>query len=370
MVNHWLRPPLKRQMTSHLNQRAEAVRIALSESGDQVTEASPLRRRIAKADNAIGSARRTLAAEQGGLEALNSALAGPLGQAFQCAVGAILAMRGRVIVSGIGKSGHVGRKIAATLASTGTPAYFVHPSEASHGDLGMIQPEDAILALSWSGETSELAPIIAYAARFSVTLIAITSDEASVLARAADHALTLPKAAEACPNGLAPTTSTIMQMALGDALAVALLEARGFSAREFGVLHPGGRLGAGLRLVGELMHGVDDLPLVLRTTPVSDAIIPMSAKRFGCVIVIEGDGQLAGIFTDGDLRRAMAADALKGPVDHVMSAHPRSIATDAIASEAVERMQAGNPVTVLVVVEEGKPVGLVHLHDLLRAGVV
>lgn len=323
----------------------------------------------AAGSDAVASALRTMAYERAGLDALASAMAGGLGPVFDAAISAIRQARGRVIVSGIGKSGHVGRKIAATLASTGTPAYFVHPSEASHGDLGMIQPEDVILALSWSGETAELGPLIAYAARFSVCLIAITSDEGSTLARAADHALILPKTAEACPNGLAPTTSTTMQLVMGDAVAVALLEARGFSAQEFGVLHPGGRLGAGLRLVKELMHRGDSLPLVPRGLLVSQAIIPMSAKRFGCVIVTDEAGRLAGLFTDGDLRRAMAAEALHGPIDQVMTVSPRTIPPETLAAEAVEMMQTGS-FTVLVVVENKRPVGLVHLHDLLRAGVV
>lgn len=326
--------------------------------------------RVEATANAVASALRTLGAERSGLEALSEALSGHLGQAFHQAVSSIFTGRGRVIVTGIGKSGHVGRKIAATLASTGTPAYFVHPSEASHGDLGMIQSEDVILALSWSGETAELSPIIAYAARFGVRLIGVTAEANSMLGKAADHTLLLPKAAEACPNGLAPTTSTTMQIALGDALAVALLEARGLTAREFGVLHPGGRLGAGLRLVSELMHSGEALPLVKRGTSVTDAVIPMSAKRFGCVVVVEEDGRLAGIFTDGDLRRAIAAGALHGKVDQVMSVSPRTIQPNAIASEAVAMMQSDRPFTVLIVVESERPVGLVHLHDLLRVGVV
>lgn len=324
---------------------------------------------IAVGDPSVQSALRTLDAERAGLATLTIALNGGLGTAFGASIAAILAARGRVIVTGIGKSGHVGRKITATLASTGTPAYFVHPSEASHGDLGMIQPDDVILALSWSGETSELAPIIAYAARFSVRLIAVTSEEQSMLARAADHALIVPKSPEACPNGLAPTTSTTMQMVLGDALAVALLEARGFSAREFAVLHPGGRLGAGLRLVRELMHGEAELPLVKRGALVADAVIPMSEKRFGCVLIVEDDGRLAGIFTDGDLRRAIASGALHGSIDQVMTVHPRVVSPDTLAAEAVEIMQTG-PFTVLVVVVDKRPIGLVHIHDLLRAGVV
>lgn len=328
---------------------------------------SPLRKGAAL--DAVASAIRTIEAERAGLDLLVRTLAGPTGLAFHRCVAAVLEGKGRVIVTGIGKSGHVGRKIAATLASTGTPAYFVHPGEASHGDLGMIQTDDVILALSWSGETAELAPVVAYATRFSVALYAVTSDEGSALARAADGAMILPKAAEACPNGLAPTTSTTMQMALGDALAVALLEARGFTAREFGLLHPGGRLGAGLKLARELMHGEEALPLVRKGTTIAEAVVPMSAKRFGCVVVVDENGRLAGLFTDGDLRRALAANSLHGVVDSVMTKAPRTIAPDTLAAEAVEMMQSGS-ITVLVVVEDTRPVGLLHLHDLLRAGVV
>lgn len=343
--------------------------LGIDSSDRDLMTSEPARLRPVAPFDAAASALRTVAAERAGLDALSAALADGLGAPFRASVDAILAARGRVIVAGMGKSGHVGRKIAATLASTGTPAYFVHPAEASHGDLGMIMAEDVILALSWSGETTELGALIDYAARFSVTLIAVTSETTSTLAQAADHALVLPKAGEACPNGLAPTTSTTIQMALGDALAVALLEARGFSARDFRVFHPGGKLGAGLRLVRDLMHVGAALPLVARDTLVSDAILTMSEKRFGCVIVTEADGRLAGIFTDGDLRRATVKKALGVRVDEVMTAGARTIAPDALAAEAMEMIEAGR-FTVLIVAEAGRPVGILHLHDLLQAGVV
>ena len=320
------------------------------------------------ADSVIRSAaRRTLAVEGAGLALLAGALDGPLGAAVEQAVELIRAARGRVIVSGIGKSGHVGRKIAATFASTGTPAYFVHPSEASHGDLGMVTADDVVLAISWSGETRELSDVVSHASRFAVPLIAITSNPESALGRAATAALILPKAAEACPHGLAPTTSTTMQLALGDALAVALLEARGFSAQDFRVFHPGGKLGAILSYVRDLMHAGDELPLVARGTPMSDAILVMTAKSFGCVGVVEADGRLAGIVTDGDLRRHMGADLLARAVDDVMTPGPRTVAPDTLATAAIE-IANRSKITTLFVVEAGCPVGIVHVHDLLRVG--
>jgi len=322
------------------------------------------------AAGAVASARATLAAERDGLGALSDALSGPLGQAFERAVDVILAARGRVIVAGIGKSGHVGRKIAATLASTGTPAHFVHAAEASHGDLGMIVPDDVVLALSWSGETAELKPLVDYAVRFRVRLVAITSEPGSTLARAADPALVLPKAAEACPNGLAPTTSSTMQMVIGDALAVALLAARGFSARDFRVFHPGGRLGAQLTLVRDLMHTGAAVPRVAPGTDLVAAIGEITAKGFGCVFVVSGAGAVEGVLTDGDLRRALQRGAVAGTVDALMSVGPRAIAPDALAADALALMQAPpRPITVLAVVAEGRLEGLLHMHDLLRAGV-
>lgn len=321
------------------------------------------------------SALRTLGTEASGLSALAAAFSGELGRNFSDAVEKIRAVSGprgetgRVIVTGMGKSGHVGRKIASTLSSTGTPAYFVHPGEASHGDLGVIsEKHDVILALSWSGETAELRDLIEYAKRFGVALIAITSQPSSALAQAANIALILPLSQEACPHGLAPTTSTLMQLALGDALAVALLESRGFTALDFKARHPGGKLGASLTFIRNIMHAGEKLPLVGDGTLMSNAIVEMSAKGFGCVGVLDGTGTLAGIITDGDLRRHMRPDLLTLKVGEVMTKNPKSAAPDQLASEVLERMNASN-ITALFVVENKKPVGLVHLHDLLRIGV-
>jgi arabinose-5-phosphate isomerase len=309
-----------------------------------------------------------LETESAGLSALSAALADGLGAPFAAAIDRIRSAAGRVIVTGMGKSGHVGRKVAATFASTGTPAYFVHPGEASHGDLGVISREDVIIALSWSGETVELKDLIDYAKRFHVALIAITSQPDSTLAKAADIALILPAAREACSLGLAPTTSTLMQLALGDALAVALFESRGFTALQFKDLHPGGRLGASLTFVRDVMHTGVKMPLVLRGTRMSEAVVEMSAKGLGCVGVTETGGTLCGIITDGDLRRHMRDDLLGRAVDQVMTANPKSVRPDQLAGEALEILNASK-VTALFVVEGRKPVGIVHVHDLLRIGV-
>jgi arabinose-5-phosphate isomerase len=268
----------------------------------------------------------------------------------------------------VGKSGHIARKIAATLASTGTPAFFVHPAEASHGDLGMVTPDDVVLALSWSGETVELKSLVEYSRRFRIPLIAITARPASTLARESDVVLTLPEAVEACPHGLAPTTSTVMQLALGDALAIALLEGRGFTAQDFRQIHPGGRLGASLRLVSEIMHDGAAMPLAGLGTPMSAAIIAMTEKGFGCLGVTGGDGALVGIITDGDLRRHLGPDLLSRTVDEVMSARPKTIAPDMLCVAALELLNQAK-ITTLFVVEETKPIGIVHMHDFLRLGV-
>ena len=318
-------------------------------------------------EQVLRSALQTLEAEQAGLGVLAEALGNSLGDAFTAAVTQIVAASGRVIVTGMGKSGHVARKIAATMASTGTPAYFVHPGEASHGDLGMIQPEDVILALSWSGETAELRDIVAYAARFRVPLIGITAGQDSALAQQADIALLLPRAKEACPNGLAPTTSTTMQLALGDALAVALLEARSFRPEDFRVYHPGGKLGAQLKQLRHIMHGGDHLPLVKRGSAMSDAIVTMSAKGFGCALVIDDHGALAGIITDGDLRRHMGPDLTSKIVDAVMTKNPVTLPPTALVAEALEMVETRN-IGAIIVAEHGKPSGLVHVLDLLRIG--
>jgi arabinose-5-phosphate isomerase len=317
---------------------------------------------------AIASALRTLEAEGSGITALTAALQNGLGAPFAAAVELIRAARGRVIVSGLGKSGHIGRKIAATLASTGTPAFFVHAAEASHGDLGMITADDVIIALSWSGETAELKNLINYSRRFRIGLVAVTAEPASTLGGAADVCLTLPKAREACPHNLAPTTSSLLQLALGDALAVALLESRGFTPVDFGVLHPGGKLGAMLQFVRDLMHRGEKMPLKPLGTRMSDALVEMSSKGFGCVGIVDGRGALVGIVTDGDLRRHMRSDLMTALVDEVMTKRPKTVAPTVLASEAVELFNASK-ITALFVTENQVPVGIVHLHDALRAGV-
>jgi arabinose-5-phosphate isomerase len=313
------------------------------------------------------SALRTLETESGGLAALAAAMADGLGSPFAAAVETIRAARGRVIVTGMGKSGHVARKIAATLASTGTPAFFVHAADASHGDLGMITSDDVMMALSWSGETEELKDLITYSRRFRITLIAVTVNPESTLGKAADIVLELPPVREACPHNLAPTTSSLMQLALGDALAIALLESRGFTAVDFGVFHPRGRLGAALKFVRDVMHPGAAVPLIARRAPMSEAIVEMSAKGFGCVAVTEPTGKLAGVITDGDLRRHMRPDLLQAPVDAVMTASPKTVRPDQLASEALQILNASK-ITALIVVDADRPVGIVHFHDLLRAG--
>ena len=314
----------------------------------------------------LGVARSVLATEAAGLRALAAAL----DDRFVRAVDLLDRVTGRVVVSGMGKSGHVARKIAATLASTGTPALFVHPAEASHGDLGMVVAGDAVLALSNSGETAELADLVDHTRRFALPLVAITARAISALAMAADVALLLPSAAEACPMGLAPTTSTTMQMALGDAIAVALLTRRGFTAADFRRFHPGGRLGSRLRRVRELMHTGDAVPLAPPDMPMHRALLLMTEKRFGCLGVRDPDGRLVGIVTDGDLRRAMGPDLLSRRLGEIMTASPRTIGPDALAAEALHAMNAReHPITALFVVDAARhPVGILHIHDLLRAG--
>ena len=322
---------------------------------------------------AVGAANdsvaRTIALERQGLAAITQALPHGLGAAFASAAARIGGGAGTVIVSGMGKSGHVGRKIAATLASTGTPSHFVHPAEASHGDLGVIRDTDVVLALSWSGETPELADIVAYTRRFGVTLIAMTARADSALGRAADIALVLPEASEACPNGLAPTTSTTMQLAAGDALAVLLLEQRGFSERDFQRFHPGGKLGARLTQLGALMHTGEELPMVQLGATLSEGIVEMTSKRFGIAGVVDAAGNLVGALTDGDLRRAFRAGFIDRPVREAMGQRPYTMPADALAVAALARMNEAR-ITCIFVTEAGKPVGLVHIHDLLRAGIV
>jgi arabinose-5-phosphate isomerase len=326
------------------------------------------RAKEARASDLIASAVRTLTTEASGITTLATAVHDGLGRGFTAAVDLISGARGRLIVTGMGKSGHVGRKIAATFASTGTPAFFVHPSEASHGDLGMITPDDIIMALSSSGETAELKDLIDYSRRFRIRLIAVTAVADSTLGRAADVVLVVPQAREACPHNLTPTTSTLMQAALGDALAIALLESRGFTAVDFGRLHPGGRLGAMLQFVSNVMHAGDAIPLVAAGTLMADAVVEMSGKGFGCVGIIDASGILVGIITDGDLRRHMRPDLLEAQVEDVMTRSPKTVRPDQLASEALEIINSSK-ITALIVAEAGKPVGIVHFHDLLRAGV-
>jgi arabinose-5-phosphate isomerase len=322
----------------------------------------------AAAGNArVESALRTLKTGADGVAALAAAMRGPLGPAFTAAVDLISKSRGRVIVTGVGKSGHIGRKISSTFASTGTPSSFVHAGEASHGDLGMIAADDVIVALSWSGETAELKNLIDYSRRFRSPLVAVTGEADSTLGRAADVALVLPAVREACPHNLAPTTSTLLQLALGDALAIALLESRGFTALDFGKLHPGGRLGALLKFVRDVMHTGAEMPLASKGARMSDAIVEMSAKGFGCVGIVDGDGRLTGIITDGDLRRHMQPRLLDEPVERVMTRAPKTVRADQLVSEALELLNSSK-ITAVFVVEAEQPKGIVHLHDLLRLG--
>ncbi|HJZ43566.1 MAG TPA: KpsF/GutQ family sugar-phosphate isomerase [Hyphomicrobiaceae bacterium] len=317
---------------------------------------------------AARSAARTLELECEGLMALRRSLDDGLQAPFRAAVAALAAAKGRVIVTGIGKSGHIAQKIAATFASTGTPAFFVHPSEASHGDLGMITRDDVIVAMSWSGESVELGNILTYSRRFKVPLIAITSRADSALAKQSDVVLELPRAKEACPHGLAPTTSTTMQLALGDCLAIALLEAKGFTAHDFKVFHPGGSLGASLKFVADVMHTGERMPLVSEDTPMSTALVTMTQKSFGCLGVTDAKGKLTGVITDGDLRRHMGDNLLAARTGDIMTRKPKVVPPGMLASAALEVLNASR-ITALFVVDKGKPVGIVHVHDLLRAGV-
>ncbi|GMB83582.1 KpsF/GutQ family sugar-phosphate isomerase [Shinella zoogloeoides] len=326
--------------------------------------------RQAKVDveGAISSAIRTIETEKAGLVALSAVLEGELNDVFREAVGLIGGIAGRLIVTGIGKSGHIGAKLAATLASTGTPSFFVHPVEANHGDLGMIGRDDVILALSWSGETAELQGIVSYSRRFAIPLIAMTSGERSALARAADIVLLLPKVQEACPHGLAPTTSTLMQLALGDAIAVALLEARGFTATDFKTFHPGGKLGASLSHVGDIMHSGENMPLVALGTSMPDAVHMLAQKRYGCVGVIDGEGTLVGIVTDGDIARNLSRNLSELTVDEVMTRSPKTVKPATLATAALGLLNQHNISALIVTDEAFRPVGIVHFHDLLRIG--
>ncbi len=313
---------------------------------------------------------RTVRAEVAGLEALAAGLENGLREPFDAAIAAIAAATGRVVVTGIGKSGHVARKIAATLSSTGTPAFFLHPGEASHGDLGMVAAGDVVLALSWSGGNPELSDVIQYCKRFGVPLVAMTSEAGSALAGAADLCLVMPKAVEACRSTHAPTTSTTMQLAFGDALAIALLEARGFSAADFLDLHPGGKLAAKLVTVGDLMGRGEAVPSIRDTATLSDAIVEMSAKRYGGAAVVDESGALVGAFTDGDLRRALPGAQLTASVGDHMSRSPVAVEPHLLATEALRLMnESERPFMLMFVVENERLVGAVHMHDFLRAGI-
>lgn len=311
----------------------------------------------------ITHGKAVLAQEIRGLQALEAALGEPFAQAVEC----IAHVKGRVIVTGMGKSGHVARKIAATMASTGTPAYFVHPGEASHGDLGMITKDDAILALSNSGETAELVDIISYAKRFSIPLIGIARRAGSMLVEAANIALVLPDTPESPPVN-APTTSTTMMMALGDAIAVALMQRRGFTSDDFSVFHPGGKLGKAFIRVSDLMHSGSEVPLIRHDMLMSEALLAVTGKRFGCAGVMNASGKLVGIVTDGDLRRHMGPDLLTRRAHEIMTATPLTTRPQALAAEVLGIMNERR-VTSLFVLENEKPVGIIHVHDCLRAGV-
>jgi arabinose-5-phosphate isomerase len=370
MVNEQLRAGAARRIAKSavLKEATGAKMISL---GPDMAKSKPLTASSSttdRANDAVASALRTLDLEGSGIGAIAAALQGSLGPTFATAVDLIRQAKGRVIVTGLGKSGHVARKIAATLASTGTPAFFVHAAEASHGDLGMITADDVIVALSWSGEQPEMKNLITYAKRFRIAVIAITADCDSTLCKAADIALTLPKAREACPHNLAPTTSSLMMLALGDSLAIALLEGRGFTSIDFSVLHPGGKLGAMLKYTRDLMHTGEAVPLKPVGTSMSDALVEMSSKGFGCVGIVDAHGTIAGIVTDGDLRRHMRPDLMTALVDEVMTRNPKTIGRDLLASEALEILNSSK-ITALLVTDANKPVGIVHLHDILRAGV-
>ncbi len=320
----------------------------------------------------LASATRVLRLEAEGLEVM----ADLLDESFSAAVGILEAVTGRIIMTGMGKNGPIAGKIAATLASTGSPATYVHPSEASHGDLGMIRGDDAVVALSNSGETAELRDILEYSRRFSIPMIAITGNPTSTLAEMSDVVLVLPNVPEACPMGLAPTTSTTASLALGDALAVALLERKGFSVQDFRVLHPGGKLGSSLIRVADLMHTGDEIPLATTATPMSEAMLIMTEKRQGCIGILDESRRLIGIITDGDLRRHMDDSILQKTAGEIMTPAPRTIRPQALAAEAMATMVMGDrPITNLFVIEESKesgdplPIGILHINDCLIAGV-
>ena len=311
------------------------------------------------------SAKRTIDKEIEALRVMESELDSSLTKALDF----MQAAKGRVILTGMGKSGHIAKKIAASLASTGTPSFFVHPAEASHGDLGMITPDDVIIAISNSGESKELVDILNYAKRFGIRLIAITKNPESSLGKAGDIVLKLPSNGEACPLGLAPTSSTTATLVLGDILTVAMIERNGFSKEQFNQRHPGGKLGSVLQKVSDLMHKGDEMPLLLSTTGMKETLIEMTSKRLGCVGFVDNNGNLIGMLTDGDLRRCLSPDLLDKKGEDVMTRNPKVISPDAMASEAVKIMHE-KKITNLFAVENGKPVGVIHIHDCLNSGVV
>lgn len=311
---------------------------------------------------------KTIDIELGALQTLREALKAPgLRRSVELAIEALATTRGQVIVTGMGKSGHIARKIAATMRSTGTSAVYLHPGEASHGDLGMITRDDVVLAITWSGETSELGDVFRYCNQYGVKLIVATSFPESTAGRAADICLSMPPVREACPNELAPTSSTTLQLVLGDALAVALIEARGFTSTDFRVFHPGGKLGAQLCTVGEIMGTGEAVPKVGSDASLTSATIEMSRKRYGCTAVVDGNDRLIGAFTDGDLRRCIAAYDLNDNIGLHMSPNPLRVAADTLASDALQILN-DNAVSVLFVVEGETLVGIVHMHDIVRAG--
>lgn len=320
---------------------------------------------MGKVEADLKNARRVLEVEKRGLKAL----ADNLDEGFSKALDILIGLKGRVVITGVGKSGHVGHKISATLASTGTPAFFVHPTEASHGDLGMITKHDALIAISNSGESTELTEIVHYCKRFAVPLIAIVSKKKSSLALSADVVLLLPDQPEACPFGMAPTTSTTMTLALGDALAVSLMHRKGFTRDDYKQRHPGGKLGKLLLKVKDIMHKENDLPLVSPDEVMKDVLITMTAKSFGCACVINEKKEILGIITDGDLRRAMNKSLLELKACEVMTENPKTTSPESLAAEALLIMNE-KKITSLFVLEDKKPVGILHVHDCLRAGVV
>ena len=321
---------------------------------------------ISKLSNSdLISAKHTIDKEIEALRVMESELDSSLTEALDLMQSA----KGRIILTGMGKSGHIAKKIAASLASTGTPSFFVHPAEASHGDLGMITTDDVIIAISNSGESKELVDILNYSKRFGIKLIAITKNPESSLGKAGDVVLKLPNNGEACPLGLAPTSSTTATLVLGDILTVAMIERNGFSKEQFNQRHPGGKLGSVLQKVSDLMHKGDEMPLLPTATGMKETLLEMTSKRLGCVGFTNNDGDLVGILTDGDLRRCLSADLLNKKAEDVMTRNPKVISPDAMASEAVKIMHE-KKITNLFAVENGKPVGVIHIHDCLNSGVV